>query len=87
MVGCHVCEMLPTNGYESKSSSKQRMAMTVQNPTNKVGMKCGDSRKLVSQNEHNLQLSTKSFVYKTHLLWLNFVNETEFRYKIESCVS
>jgi hypothetical protein len=49
MVGCHVCEMLPTNGYGSKSSSKQRMAMTVQNPTNKVGMKCGDSRKMVSK--------------------------------------
>jgi hypothetical protein len=40
--------MLPTNGYGSKSSSKQRMAMTVQNPTNKLGMKFGDSRKRVS---------------------------------------
>ncbi len=40
-----------------------------------------------SQNErNNLQLSTKSFVYKTHLLWLNFLNETKFRYKTESCV-
>jgi hypothetical protein len=42
--------MLPTNGYGSKSSSKQRrMAMTVQNPTNKVDMKFGDSRKMVSK--------------------------------------
>jgi hypothetical protein len=49
MVGCHVCEMLTTNGYGSKSSSKQRMAMTVQNATNKVGLKCGDSRKMVSK--------------------------------------
>ncbi len=40
-----------------------------------------------SQNELNLQLSTKSFVYKTHLLWLNFLNETKFRYKTESCVN